>query len=615
MAGVRERNPVVGVPDAVDIRRGNPVELEVEALPAEFPVGTENIFRTVRIAGVLLVKAVDDTVAVEVLVHTVARIYRRRRLREIRIQTLHAVLVDVEVRLLIEPLEDIEEVTVRRAAGLRLIGILGLDFVHVDDLVAGEGHVRIDVVGKVSDVVLPAELHLVTVVVHLAEIHVLRGEGDDARKRIRLDEDARTVLLEDIAGEVETLAEEIEVETDVRLDRRLPGDALVARCAERIVRNAGGALVDTEIVGTRFGPGAFHVHKTGRLAEVVTDLADGRTNLQVVNPRDVLHEFFLGNHPAHRSGREETVTGLAGSEVLGTVVTGAEVEQILVLVAVGQAADEADITAGQVGIVGRIIVPSLVVEEQGADRMLAGEAAAVVDTAFQIPALVVIRARIAPAQGRLAARDDRDQRLVEVRIGNAQTGIVRPGGILVGIVEAAAAGTLLGHLHGGVIAAFDAGAEAFRDKIELLVDGDVHTERGLVLVSVARPVVILPSVPLGQTGRQGAGGHAGEDFVTDDAGARNRMGPEHRQGPDVVAVRIRGMRVTDDATYVEVHVRGLGQLEVQVRTVVVPVVGVVVVVVDAGDALEQTVLEHVAEGNEVTDLVGTAGDVDVVLML
>ena len=73
--------------------------------------------------------------------------------------------------------------------------------------------------------------------------------------------------------------------------------------------------------------------------------------------------------------------------------------------------------------------------------------------------------------------------------------------------------------------------------------------------------------------------------------------------PDVGPVGIRLLGIADNTADVEVHVGGLGELEVQVRAVVVTVVGVVVVIGYARDLLQQTVLEHVTHGHEVTHLV------------
>ena len=93
------------------------------------------------------------------------------------------------------------------------------------------------------------------------------------------------------------------------------------------------------------------------------------------------------------------------------------------------------------------------------------------------------------------------------------------------------------------------------------------------------------------------------------------MGPEHGAHPDVVGIGDRLPGVADHTADVELHVRGFGELEVQVGAVVIPVVGEVVVVRQAGHLLEQTVLVHIAHGHEIADLIRATGDVDVVLGL
>ena len=247
--------------------------------------------------------------------------------------------------------------------------------------------------------------------------------------------------------------------------------------------------------------------------------------------------------------------------------------------------------------------------------MLVRELALVVDAGLEVPALVVVR-RLAVAQGGLAAADDRDVGAVEGGISHVQARVVGPGGVLDGLVVTAGAGAFLGEGHIRIVTALDGGAQAFGDEVQLLGDGHVHAEGGLVLGLVSGPVVVLPAVPLREAVRQGVIGDDRDGHAVHDARGGRRMGPQHGQRPDVVAVAVQRLAgVADDAADVELHVRRLGELEVQVRAVVVPVVRVVVVVGDVRDLLEQTVLEHVTHGHEVADLVRTAGDVDVVLGL
>ena len=247
--------------------------------------------------------------------------------------------------------------------------------------------------------------------------------------------------------------------------------------------------------------------------------------------------------------------------------------------------------------------------------MLAGELAAVIHAGFQVPVLVVIRG-FAVAQRGLAAADHRDVGAVEGRVGHVQAGAVGPGGVLDGLVVAAGTGALLGERHIRVVTAFHRGAEALGDEVQPLGDGHVHPEGGLVLGLVAGPVVVLPAVPFRKAVRKGVVGDHRHRHAVHDARRGRRMGPQHGEHPDVAAVAVqRFAGVADHAADVELHVRRLGELEVQVRAVVVPVVGVVVVVGDVRDLLQQTVLEHVAHRHEVADLVRAARDVDVVLGL
>ena len=246
--------------------------------------------------------------------------------------------------------------------------------------------------------------------------------------------------------------------------------------------------------------------------------------------------------------------------------------------------------------------------------MLPGELVAVVQAGFQVPALVGVGGFAVGLRG-VAAGHDEEVGLVEIRVGHAQAGAVLPGGVFDGLFHGAAAGVLLGDGHVRVIAALDAGAEAFGNEVQTLRQGHVHVQAGLVFFGPAEAVIVFETVPAGQAVRDGVLGYLGDGHAVDDARRREVLGPEHGTHPDVGRRGIRLAGIADDPADVELHVRGLGELEVQVRAVVIAVVGVVVVVVQARHLLEQTVLEHVAHRHEVADLVGTAGDVDVVLGL
>ena len=468
--------------------------------------------------------------------------------------------------------------------------------------------------------VLPAQFDFVTVVVYHAEVHVGQAGGDDGRQGPRRDEDTGTVLPEDIAAEVEAVVEQVEVETDIALERGFPGNAQVAGGAELVTRHAV-VPVHAEVVGTGFVPDTVHIHEADGIVEVVTHLAYGGAELEEVHPVDTLHEFLLGDDPSYRSRREQTVTGLARSEVLGAVVTGTHVQQVLVLVCIGDAADPAHISAGKPLVIHfavvflRIVITGLVVQQKAAHRMLVRELALVVDTGLEVPVLVVIRG-FAVAHRRLASADDRQVGAVEGGVAHAETGVVRPGLVFYGLMISAGAGALLGDGHVGIVTSLHGGTQALGDEVQALGDRHIHVQRSLVLGAEAGPVVVLPSVPAGESLGDRLLGHRGDRHPVHDTRGTGRMGPEHRKHPDVAAVAVQRLAgVAYDTADIELHVRGLGEFEVQVGAVVITVVGIVVVVGHVRDLLQQTVLEHITHRNEVTHLVRTAADVDVVLGL
>ena len=116
-------------------------------------------------------------------------------------------------------------------------------------------------------------------------------------------------------------------------------------------------------------PRAVKVEETGTAVLVVPDQSERGPQLQEVDGLLVLHEILLGNDPTHGTCREEPVALLRG-EILGAVVTGVEIDQIAVLVSIGQTPHITHIGGRDVGILPRVVGLRLVVKQQCRHRVV-----------------------------------------------------------------------------------------------------------------------------------------------------------------------------------------------------------------------------------------------------
>ena len=104
-----------------------------------------------------------------------------------------------------------------------LIGELALHLVHVQNLVPGERHVGIDVIVESAPCrFLPPQGDFVTVIVHFADIQRGQARRNNARGRVRRQENARTVFKEIIEIQGKPIREEVCVDTVVLLVGRFP---------------------------------------------------------------------------------------------------------------------------------------------------------------------------------------------------------------------------------------------------------------------------------------------------------------------------------------------------------------------------------------------------------
>ena len=181
----------------------------------------------------------------------------------------------------------------------------------------------------------PVEHALVTPGLELAGVGLRRGVAEDGRE-VDGDEHVVVLLLEDLHRTGEAVAEEAEVETQVVVLDPLPG---TGRGGEGTVGADGGeeAAADEGAGGSRRVV-QLHAVVVGDAA-LVTDLAVGGAELELVEPLDILQERFLGDAPSEGAAPEEGPAVLR-QELGGAVVTGLEFHEIAGLVVVVGAAEE-----------------------------------------------------------------------------------------------------------------------------------------------------------------------------------------------------------------------------------------------------------------------------------
>ena len=166
---------------------------------------------------------------------------------------------------------------------------------------------------------------------HLDETAVIGNGGT-------LQEDTRTVLLEEFHAQGKVVLEELEVKTQVLLQGSGPAHVgAVFGVGPAFLVAVGRTEVDTV--------GAAHlvlIHEATSRGRVGTDKADGVTDLE--EGPDILEgllpEGFIGNGPADTRCREET-EAVVGVEVLGTVVTGVQFGEVTVVIGIGGAGGNA----------------------------------------------------------------------------------------------------------------------------------------------------------------------------------------------------------------------------------------------------------------------------------
>ena len=406
------------------------------------------------------------------------------------------------------------------------------------------------------------------------------------------------MLLEEFHGQGKLVLEELEVKTQVLLQRGGPAHVgAVFGVGPTILVAVGRAEVDTV--------GAAHlvlIHEATSRGRVGTDKADGITDLE--EGPDILEgllpEGFIGNSPADTRCREET-EAVVGVEVLGTVVTGIQFGEVTVVVRIGCAGGDTLLLVVQRfhQTVGRARgIDVLVIEQQARYGMLS-ELPVVVEGRLEIDIAVH---GLPPAIAEFAAAgvgaDDVPVTVGIIDIAVPQTGFrVFGAGECKGVVQfLVIVITGIVHVKGQERACSKALAPV--EETQVLGNADV----GIQLIPQLLSVTALGKVGQG-VAQVACGGKARDGAVGHRHGQIDRVDLEGRvekiSGGLLRVVTLR--KVTAEA---QVHGRGLSRTEVQVGRIIIAVVTHVGVVVLHLGVPGKTALVIIREGY----IIGSVGN-------
>ena len=283
----------------------------------------------------LLILLVDDTVLVEVLPADAAE----------ACSVLGGVVVDfvlaledavVDVAYLCAhgmTYDALDAVAAEGAVGSESLGQLG-NLVAIGADIAGE------VVAEVANLAAITDVELDALVLHLASVDPLAGSFAHDADAGHIDEDVGGLLVVPLEGAVEGVAQETEVEADVRLSGGLPLQVVVA---ELVALEAAGQLL-AAVGACDVVAGAVALAAEACFAVVahvesvacdVVDLLVTRTSpagaqLQVVEPAYVLHELLLADAPTCAERGEGTIAVVL-AEARAAVVADGDAGQVAVV--------------------------------------------------------------------------------------------------------------------------------------------------------------------------------------------------------------------------------------------------------------------------------------------
>ena len=201
------------------------------------------------------------------------------------------------------------------------------------------------------------------------KVRIGRCEANECRNTIVNGQDVSTVFHIIVESRTQTVAEEVHIETVVLLEGLLPSHVRVIfgtfigtlRCRAVLHTEQIGVchtgITARRILGTLPKGCLVHVIGIGHKQEsattnlVVTNETPRSTKLQETDVLlDRLEERFIANDPSYRTSREGTKS-LAGSEVLGTIVTKVELCHVAVVPVVGDTTYETNVCTGNIRII------------------------------------------------------------------------------------------------------------------------------------------------------------------------------------------------------------------------------------------------------------------------
>ena len=434
---------------------------------------------------------------------------------------------------------------------------------------------------------------------HAADVTV--GHGDDAHIVGNLGallEDALTTVAEVVDRHGELSAEEVEVHADVELLGLLPHEVVGTHAVfGQDTRAAPGGSVGLLLDDCQVGEAQVG-------DAVVSDQTVRGADLHEVEPLDALEEFVLRGNPSDGHGGEESVL-LAAAEVFRTVQTEVQVDEVGVAESVGEASREALVTLGD-GIhraVGtRFDRAFEVVEEQAADAVVA-EGAVVVDLGVEVelapvPCLGVV---LYGGFGNLLREH---QLTVLVAFAGQVEGRHAVAAFAEEVLRIPRSGSL--------------GAQSLGDHVERLLHADVEERAALVLHGVARIVEqhVGRDVAVGTRGGQLAARIAQRVHQRRGLGLRIPE-PVGQRGvqPAVGLAHARALVHRHVGRGTQVDLRGLREVDVDVRAEVVGVVADALVVFAVAEALVGRALLRHAQTGEVAGDASAALHAEVLRML
>ena len=434
---------------------------------------------------------------------------------------------------------------------------------------------------------------------HVHARDVAQRQTLERRDGLAGDEDLVTVLREVVEVDAKVL-EEAEFDTHVHLVRELPLQLLVA---EEAFGNRTGDTAGAAIVAAHGD--VVLIEEAVAAHGVVTDHAVGGAELQPGDHGVVLQEGLVGGDPAHGDRREET-EAVGRGELLRSVVTHVQLEEVAVVIGVGQTGRRTDDVVGDGGAAGFPV--TAVGVHHRAHGVLLGERAGVVDTGLRVD-------RVAGAA--VVAEAQRLRVLAAVGVGQRVVDVVDLRGVQAHgprSVEDTAVIRVVGYLAVDGEALRHEAAEVVVDRqrrVQVLVRIGLESAVVHTFVSgTVHPVVgdDLAVVDAELADRRRADGDRGDTRgLVDEVTHHPVLVPAvHRTGDRHVDVFRVGSQVQGDR-----HV--LGEVEVQVRTeaeAVHPRLRVVTEFLHRV-VLHVTALVDVTDVQEVVHPVGTAADVRV----